>query len=461
MAMPVLPDDILLLICDHIVLEQNLDNRKGISSLLQVCRHWYSLFFSVAWRSIYVQGDQIYPLVCAIQANPKIGRSIRSLNAVWDFWGDGTVDDIEMFRSVVEETSHSPEHSGEWTKALQQGSPDAWIAVLIPSLQNVTSLCLQFHRSPTYFMSMVARAAAGEKPFDLNPIFQKLEHVTIKMEDDNKSSYSMGDLLPFFSFPAMRSFAGNAINEEDNWTYHGYPKQAPGTSGIKKLDFGDWGTCNGMNGFLGFVKLCQGLESFEFQHNDQAIWGESYYPFRPGAFYTSLSTQIHSLRVIRLNNRGEHPWHFDKGDFDEEFELGTFGSMTDFHQLRELQIPWATLLQVDSREQPTVRASDILPTSLEYLHLADCREKDFALIIEVLRDILKHREKWFANLRILEVQPKQLSRKPPGNYVLWVDCLEVPQPTIDTFAPVEIECQEKGIQFRFNKDGSHQILGPY
>ncbi|CAI7643185.1 unnamed protein product [Penicillium pancosmium] len=438
MVMPVLPDDILLLICDQVLLTPRLDNRKEISSLLQ-----------------------IYPLVCAIQTNPKIGRAIRHLDAVWGFWGDRVVDDIEMFRSLVEEASHSPEHSEEWTKALQQGCPDAWIAVLIPSLQNVTSLCLRYHCSPTYSMPMVARAAVGEKPFDLNPVFEKLEDVMIIMEDDNKASYRIDDLLPFFSFPAMRSFTGNAINEENSCTYQGYPKQAPGTSGIKNLRFGHWSRCNGENGFLGFVKLCQALESFEFQHDDQAIWGESFYPFRPGAFYTSLSTQKNSLRVIRLNNRGEHPWYFDPDDFDEGFKLGTFGSMTDFHQLRELQIPWATLLQADSREKPTVRASDILPASLEHLHLADCREKDFSVIIEVLRDVLKLREKRFSNLKILEVQPKQLYRKPPGNYVWWVDCVGVPQSTIDTFASVEIECQEKGIEFRFNKNGTHRILGPH
>lgn len=456
--MPVLPDDILLLICDNL-LQHNFATRNEISSLLRVCRHWHSLFFSAAWRSIDVQeGWQIYPLVCTVRTNPKIGHAIRSLNVAWDFFSEETVDDIEMFRSLVEESSHSSEHSKEWIKYLQEGCPDAWLALLIPSLKNVTSLCLQFPHSPTFFMPMVARVAAGEKPFDLKPAFQKLEHVTVKMEDNPKAAYRAQDLLPFFSLPAMQSFSGNAICEEEGWTYHEYPKPAPGTSGIKKLDLGSWGTNNGQNGFLNLLKLCKGLESFEFQHDDQAIWGESFCPFRPGQFYTSLSTQKHSLREIRLNNQGTHPWD-PEVDFDEDLELGTFGSMMEFHQLRELRIPWATLLQVDSRNQPTASFSEILPASLEYLSLADCRKEHFTMIIEALRDLLKHREKRFASLRILEIQPYTVYRKPGANYVLWADCLGVPQSTIDMFAAVEIECQKMGIHFRFCQDGTHEIIG--
>ena len=144
------------------------------------------------------------------------------------------MDDIEMFRSLVEEASHSPEHSEEWTKALQQGCPDAWIAVLIPSLQNVTSLRLRYHCSPTYSMPMVARAAVGEKPFDLNPVFQKLEDVMIIMQDDNKASYRMDDLLPFFSFPLKPlSVASSTKSHPDSFPFlerkpDGWPQSALG-----------------------------------------------------------------------------------------------------------------------------------------------------------------------------------------------------------------------------------------
>lgn len=241
-----LPDEILLLINDYLSPDDCLLAQEERFRLLRVCRYWHSLFFSRAWKSIYLEDRHIYPVICAIQRNPKIGSFIRSLDVNWGFWCDRdtpkSVPEIDSFREIVDQTSHSKEHSEEWLKALQEKNPDAWLALLVPSLKGVTSLCLQYWHSPTYFMPIVARAAAREKPFDLKPIFQRLQSVTVKVEDNNKAFYAMNDLFPFFSFPVMQTFSGNTICEEPGWTYQEYPAPEPGKSGVKKIDFGTWGT---------------------------------------------------------------------------------------------------------------------------------------------------------------------------------------------------------------------------
>lgn len=439
MPITTLPDDILLHVFDHL-------SQEGRFQLLQVCRHWYSLFFSAAWRKLNLDDENIYPLVCCIQQNPKLGPAIRDLRVDWGLWGDESVHDIGMFKGLVEQASHSSEHAEEWEKALREGSPDAWLALLVPSLESVTMLYLVARHESTYFTPMVARAASREKPFDLKPVLQNLEHVILATEDNTKSHYPADDFLSFFSFPAMQSFSGNAICEDGPCMYEGYQRPAPGTSGIKTLDFGSFGPCNGENGMADFITSCESLESFEYQHSDQAIWSESYIPFLPLAFHTALLTQKHSLREIRLNNAGELS---GASDYDEGIEPNKFGSLAGFDQLQELRMPWVTLLQVNSDDQPTVSLEEILPVSLEYLSLSHCRAKDFTQVIKCLQGVLEHRKERFPNIKTLVVGTDV--ERVPGTYGWHESCFRIPQSTIDTFAPLEMACREMWIQLRFCK----------
>lgn len=137
--------------------------------------------------------------------------------------------------------------------------------------------------------------------------------------------------------------------------------------------------------------------------------------------------------------------------------MGQFGSMTEFQQLRELRIPWGTLMQVNSDERPTVLLSEVLPASLEYLSLSECRQKDLDMVVEGLRGVLDHREERFPNLRLLEILPFTLNTILGKYEVSVVDDRSVPQSTIDTFAPLQISCQEMGIEFRFCKNGAHRL----
>lgn len=455
MSIHVLPDEILLHICDQV--------SRGLFNLLRVCRRWNKLFSSRAWRSVDVADspEQIIRLLTALQENPDIGPLIQHLKlhfSVWheEYWEEDNLPDIKRFQPLVEQASHSSKHSENWINDLKSGITDAWVALLVPALEGVKSLELDFSSNSDYFLPMVARAAARECPFDSKPVFQNLENVVIKMEDNVKSSYDMGDLLPFFCFPAIQSFSGHSIVEMSGTGYYKqYPQLSLMSSGLKKLNLGLQGPCNGSHGFANAIKLCKGLEIFEYQHDDKVVWGDCYIPFIPRAFYISLFTQKDSLREIRLNNRGEHPWH-EEVDDPEEFLVGPFGSMTEFHHLRELQIPWGTLLQVDEDEQPTVRLSDVLPQNLEYLSLADCREDDFQVIVENLQDLLLFRQTRFPKLKILQVQPYTLEHIPGTDYY-HSDSWKVPEPTRDAFASLEISCRETGIQFRFSND----IIGHY
>jgi hypothetical protein len=439
--MPFPNNDILLLISEH------LDNQKDKVHLLLVCRYWYSLLLPKAYQTTFIGREQIYFLARSIQKNPRIGAAIRNLTVEWDS-GTRTGDyEVDMLMKTLR-LATEPEDDldlDNWEEDLRRGCGDAWLAVLVLSLEFVKTMDLQLTYSSPYFFPMLRRIAAKKNPFGSKPVLQHLERVYVWTES-MKDHYNASELFPFFCLPAMRVFTGGGICEDE----HTVAAPEPGTSGIRELDLGGFNTNNGSKGMADFINSCANLEIFDYQHDNKAIWGESYLDFRPFQFYNALCSQQHSLRELRLNHRGEQ---YSEGMDDEnEGDWEGFGSLAGFHRLRELQIPLRTLLQFGSTDQPKVSLVEVLPPSLEHLNLATCRDHDFDIVIKNLRGVLAHREERFPNLKRLEVQPDVLEvvSGAPGPYSRDFVVTEFTQ---QSFAPVGIACRAMGIQFGFSKDG--------
>lgn len=308
---------------------------------------------------------------------------------------------------------------------------------------------------------MLARAASQEKPFDLKPGLRGLESVYIHNEC-SKGAYFTHKFLPLLDFPAMRVLSTTSFCEDSGWkNAREYPKPAPGTSGITELEFHE---CNGGNDMADFIVSCANLGLFDYQHT-KVVWGDKYYNFSPLILYTPLYTQRHSLRVLRLNNNGdieiEDDW-FSEDDWEVENDMGhsSFGSLVEFHQLRELRMPLQTLLQFDKYSEPAVSLMEVLPTSLEHLQLAGYREDDFEDVIENLQLMLAHQTERFPNLKRIEIQPVVLELDYDtfsNNYM----CPKIRDSVTRKFAPLKKDCDQLGLEFGLTKDGIHDVLDPY
>lgn len=445
--MTVLYDDILFLILDHIY-----DTKERLRLLL-VCRQWYIALLPKAYERITVKGQQVYDLVCSIQRNPNIGLSIQDLNLTWG-WDDDRIEyNVEPFKEILDQASPSAEHRTNWEKDLLKGESDAWLAVLLPSLEAVRVLCIEYPGYSDYFFPMLARAGAREAPFDAKPVLQRLEGFQAECEY-SKTAYFAKEFLPVLHLPALQSFSANSFCEACDDHDVNYSKPAPRSSGITELSFQE---SNGSNGMIDYITSCAKLEVFEYQHDNKAIWGEIYLNFRPLAFYTALYTQRHSLRVLRLNNNGEIRGD-DEWAADDEMDYTAFGSLVEFQQLRELRMPLRTLLQFGQDDHPAVSLLEVLPPSLEHLQLAGYYVEDFDMVMRNLRSILGQRQERFPNLKRLEIQPVVIERdhsdlSPYGSYT-------TPQSIKQAFAPLKMQCNDLGIQFDFTRDGHHRILGP-
>ncbi|KAJ5653684.1 hypothetical protein N7490_000687 [Penicillium lividum] len=440
-------DDILFLILDHIY--QTKDRLR----LLLVCRHWYTALLHKAYERIRVEDDQVYDLVCSIQRNPKIGLSIQDLDLEWGCYDNDSIEyKVEPFKEILDQASPSAEHRTSWENGLLKGESDAWLALLMPSLEAVKNLGIRYPGYSDYFFPMLARAAARESPFDSKPVLQRLQIVYAECEY-NKTAYLAKDFLPVLHFPSIRSFSTNSMCEALDDPVVNYSKPAPGTSAVRELDFQQ---CNGSNGMIHYITSCVNLEFLEYQHDNKAIWGELYLNFRPSEFYTALLTQRHSLRVLRLNNNGEIKGE-DDWDSDDGKDYTGFGSLVEFQQLRELRMPLRTLLQFGQNDHPAVTLLEVLPPTLEHLQLAGYRDVEFDLVMENIQPMLWQRQERFPNLKRIEIQPVVMER---DYSVLAYPALKIPQFVKQAFAPLKMQCDDLGIQFDFTKDGHHEILGP-
>ncbi|KAJ5893713.1 hypothetical protein N7495_005404 [Penicillium taxi] len=441
-----LVDDIILLIVDQI------DTIQDLLRLLLVCRHWYDLIFPKAYECISLDGNQIYGLLCSIQSNPKIGPAIRDLSIGWPSYQSyepGYFDhNVAIFKDFLQQASPSIEYCSIWEQDLLKGHSDAWLAVLAPLLEGVEWLEVD-HGWKYHFLPLLARAGAREKPFDSKPIFQSLKSVIIK-DEDLKASFSANNLLPLLYFPEMQAFSVNSLHEEEDPDEFYYSNPELGTSGVSELDFDQ---CNGIHGMAHYVKACANLKVFNYQHQNQAVWGAEYYDFRPLKFYKALCIQKQNLQEIRLNNNGEIDGN---GDNDDGIDYSGFGSLADFHQLHELRMPLRTLLQFGLSDRPSVSLPDVLPSSLEYLQLAGYYEEDFNVAIENLRSMLAQRKKRFPNLKRIEVQPVYMEQTPDTKIPHWMH-YEIPESVKQAFAPFKVACDEQGIKFALTKEGEHRI----
>lgn len=443
--MSILNNDILLLISEHIDVQEDRIN------LLLVCREWYSLFLPKVYHSVRLEREKIFPLVRSIQANPRIGPSICQLQVEWSSRHNSEqhagIEIDEILKTLG--TSDSDQSLDEWKEDLRFGCPDSWLVVLVLLVPFVKRMDMNTHFS-YYFFPMLGRILKGA--FGREVPLQHLEIARFWTEG-SKTHYMAKELLPFFSLPAMREFIGSGICESENENYEEpvFTVFGPGTSTITKINFGGYYRNNGCKGFTDFIHSCAKLEIFDYQHDNIAIWGYSHLDIRPLLFYKALCSHKGTLRELRLNNQGESDPMRDHEENDGRWD--GFGSLAEFHQLRELQIPVHILLQFDTTDQPGVSLVEVLPSSLEYLNLAYCGEKDFEVVIENLRTLLAKREQ-FPNIKKLEVKP-MIVEKIEGT---WGE-FRVPASTQERFAPIGSICHGLGIDFGFNMRGNLKFRG--
>ncbi|OGM46630.1 hypothetical protein ABOM_004620 [Aspergillus bombycis] len=387
-----LPIEILLSIIHEI------PNARDRLNLVQTCQRWRASFLGIAFRSIRLEWLHLRTLVVAALANSAIRFSIREISMEVVAWNGSPAALGSAVQDFLDLISDSPVEYDAWPKALSNNQSEAWIALLMAILPNLTALSAQHSHPRGWITRIAAKAAWKQFPFDPStlPALQRLEKLDLAwrgLSTELHSAYNAADHPAFLP--------------------------VPGSSPVEDLvvDF----LCNGRHGMADFITSCANLKRFVYQHTNNIAWVSRQEEedctgvdasFRPWCFHEALQTQKHSLEILHLNDLGDasipRRSHLYSADVDPISHDRWFGSLVEFRKLWHLRIRPSNLTNFYPKEtEDMIPLGNILPSSLRVLHIADCSEDNCTVLVTHLEDLLARREEQFPNLQSLLISPER------------------------------------------------------
>lgn len=411
-----LPTEILTIIA------VNLDTLGQRLQLLCTCRRLYNALLPTLYRAISRSQGNVVPLLRTILQKPWLAQMVRELRLPTTKRSLFTADEDlgyerwtalaaaePVLRKAVEPFFIDDIYEQEkWVRDLQTGSPDALISLLVLSLPRLEKLELEL---PGYhYLSRVAHRSAGTTYRGNNSSLSCDDHreedtvpiilprlTSMHMYWPDESQMSVDFAFPFFQLPAIRHFsAAGFLKSVTEWKNK---SQSPITHILLMY-------CLLEDGARQIVQSCKNLQSFIYLHSEaDMIEGDPdpdpdpmIKPL-PKLFRDSLLSARQSLETLCL-------------DFNSDTSSGgarftTFGSLSEFTALKHLHITACVLLPlycpVGSHSSPNQHLPDILPRSLEMLHVEGVEAECLNKVVERLSSFVKSAPQHGPRLREVRV----------------------------------------------------------
>jgi hypothetical protein len=156
------------------------------------------------------------------------------------------------------------------------------------------------------------------------------------------------EIALFFKLPSMRSLSAHRLVESE------YTFEIPlGSSPITSIELTH---SNCFYGMVGLITACANVKSFKYEHGDLKM---PRIMFRPADIHRAAASTKNSLESL---------WIGDASNCIQRDEL--IGSLASFAVLRDIHIRLPNLLNVNDFSLPPTVLIDLLPASLESLHLS-------------------------------------------------------------------------------------------
>lgn len=461
-----LPNEILLFVLDG--LEENKDRLQ----LLQVCRHWNTALLAKVYSSIELsEPETLLPFAEALQKNLRLKSLIYELripNCYGDHFDEPEFYNRTLFHEFLESFTDNDEELTKWEEKLAIRDTYSWLAVVLISLPNLQHLDLRWGGDgpDTESTLWVVSKIANKSPKEELPL-QHLQMLSVR-DEDIKENFPAKEFIPFLKLPSMRALHLSGVVDSDDGENEDSMfsidfNLSRRLSPVRELVLQ---SSNIQRGLPEFITACAHLEHFEYQHHNQANWGEDYRNYRCRPFRAALLSQKESLRVLRLNDVGVTMRIGELGDdadiygddIRESKAQAWFGSLVEFVALKELRMPVRNLLDSTAGMEPNLALSEILPSGLETLVLTKVDFAEYSMLEGQLRRLLSVREQQFSGLREILLQPFQMEVVPSGEMCREERNLVVPKRAQTVFAGVRNICKEHGVEFGFTHYGDRQIL---
>ncbi|KAL2868381.1 F-box protein [Aspergillus lucknowensis] len=349
-------------------------------SLCRVCRRWRAIVDDVVYTSFEISSRQFRRLVEAILAHPQIGASVRALSVQkWAATRSGALRLGPLSpetKALVKRTYHSTETQRLWCHELEHGNQEAWFALLLVLVPNLTSLSSNYSWPMDWTTIVVSRAALKEI---LTLQALNLLDLTIPTHVKYFSGFytiPVSLVLTFLYLPSIQTLRlergtgsksfqlPNYHDISDDLALHARSQPSPLESLIVNASqsLGE-GAADLINSYTNLKRfICQ-------------------------------SQNKHSLEVLHFNNKGDGSSRLDGIVKEDNPAPGDrwFGSFTEFRRLRDLHIHVHNLLNLHPLDRHEVVAlKDTLPSSLKSLHIMDCDEDHCPVLVSNFLDLLAH-----------------------------------------------------------------------
>ncbi|KAJ5092661.1 hypothetical protein NUU61_007531 [Penicillium alfredii] len=407
-----LPNDVLLLVGEQI--DQQMDRWN----LLFVSHHFHDLFLPLLYRTVPLKNwNDAKSFLLAVRKRRQLARVVQKLDLIgWRSKRISNDEKVELQCSAalhewLDIVSYSNKEKRDWARDLAKGLGDAWIALLLPLLNQLRQLHLVYGTDTPYLNRIMQQAISGERPFDTYPPFRCLREVTLNRRDDfdlpdhrnptgeePRSSASL--LLPFFQLPSVRTItADSVIDPSLDIGPESQPRTGRSPMGLSSITEIDLRASNANYGMEVLVASCADLKSFKYQHSDSHVCSHGY---QPSALYRSLAPSKASLQTLWLDHHGSH-YPFTALGLNQTHDEW-FGSLVDFTVLREVRIRLPNLLDIRYSNEPTTPLIDCLPSSLEAIYIEGCEERHVPMLVRQLQAVIKNRRTRAPRLQQIDIE---------------------------------------------------------
>ncbi|KAJ5239672.1 hypothetical protein N7468_004291 [Penicillium chermesinum] len=308
----------------------------------------------------------------AVVRNPRLAHHVRTLEV--SGWNVNGFDieyreeekkarfDRGLAEKLVEEPhGYTEGERAQWLEDLEEFQTEAWVALLLPKLEKIWKLSLDWPQDSTHILNMFRKAGDRSEPVFL---------ISRKEDGGSIPAYFLN---PFFKFPSMRKLGCSRLRDQkrEEWGPELGNDEPPlekdvlqpYCSNITAIDIAQ-ACC--FDGLREWIQACKTLKSFR----------------------TSLLLHKSTLEAIWI----------DRSSFGDGND-GWMGSFAEFTALKALAITLPGLVGVayggNRHEDPPRKLrklQDVLPSSLETLYLDLDERFCFSQALDDLSDLVASRE---------------------------------------------------------------------
>lgn len=276
------------------------------------------------------------------------------------------ISDAELDQPIAFIRGTGVPYGDLWIQELCQGTIDAFVALLLAQLSNVSHLYLanDFTRR-SGLIGMVLRSAIYNTADYKLPDFRNLRNVSFllpKDEDEarDKEIKNTADILPFFYLPELEHLSASIENPaEFTWS------TAPIISNLTSLDLT---TIREL--YLGeLLSVTQNLKTLHWHwYYDNGVKDKF---TTPVIYLNQFAAAISHVRGTLTDLTISAESGIGGGDqFLPSVKIeGSLHTMADWDMLERLQVPWSFL--VGFVQDTTKRLQDVIPRNIEFLSITD------------------------------------------------------------------------------------------